>query len=256
MVLRRLMADNHGGHLSPGVRLTTARQREDYRVAVTTTQRLGLTRWSADTDSPTRAQFTAIVDQLESLAMRENDAGTLATRPAAGIAKRYYFATDIGILFRDTGSAWVKVGPGSGAMGRMYRTTTQSIPNTSETDVLFSTQDYSDAAGLVDVSNNQFVIPAGYTGRWRLLFQFTLPGAGSAYDYYAVGYVANTGNYIGPQQGGRGTTTWGTGGTWQYVGPLSAGNTIRFRLTQGSGGALASGGATFPNAAIAEYLGP
>lgn len=32
--------------------------------------------------------------------------GTLAARPAAGVANRYYWATDVWILFRDTGVAW------------------------------------------------------------------------------------------------------------------------------------------------------
>lgn len=32
--------------------------------------------------------------------------GTLANRPVAGIADRYYSATDIGVLFRDNGVAW------------------------------------------------------------------------------------------------------------------------------------------------------
>jgi hypothetical protein len=32
--------------------------------------------------------------------------GTLAARPAAGVADRYYWATDIYAMFRDTGTAW------------------------------------------------------------------------------------------------------------------------------------------------------
>jgi len=32
--------------------------------------------------------------------------GTLAARPAAGVADRYYWATDIDVVFRDTGAAW------------------------------------------------------------------------------------------------------------------------------------------------------
>lgn len=36
--------------------------------------------------------------------------GTFALRPAAGVLNRYYYATDIFVLFRDTGVAWEKVG--------------------------------------------------------------------------------------------------------------------------------------------------
>lgn len=35
--------------------------------------------------------------------------GTFASRPAAGTADRYYFATDVSVLFRDTGAAWLPV---------------------------------------------------------------------------------------------------------------------------------------------------
>lgn len=36
--------------------------------------------------------------------------GILAARPAFGVANRYYYATDVFVLFRDTGVAWEKVG--------------------------------------------------------------------------------------------------------------------------------------------------
>jgi hypothetical protein len=36
--------------------------------------------------------------------------GTLAARPVAGVADRYYWATDIYTMFRDTGVAWEVVG--------------------------------------------------------------------------------------------------------------------------------------------------
>ena len=36
-------------------------------------------------------------------------AGTLAARPAFGVAGRFYWTTDEGILYRDSGTAWVKV---------------------------------------------------------------------------------------------------------------------------------------------------
>lgn len=36
----------------------------------------------------------------------QHESGTLAARPAFGIVDRYYWATDIDILFRDTGAAW------------------------------------------------------------------------------------------------------------------------------------------------------
>jgi len=38
--------------------------------------------------------------------------GTFAARPAAGIADRYYWATDVQMMFRDTGVAWEIVSAG------------------------------------------------------------------------------------------------------------------------------------------------
>jgi hypothetical protein len=40
---------------------------------------------------------------------REITLGLLSARPAAGIAGRYYFATDAGLGYVDTGSAWVQI---------------------------------------------------------------------------------------------------------------------------------------------------
>jgi hypothetical protein len=37
--------------------------------------------------------------------------GTFAARPAAAVSGRYYYATDAATLYRDTGTAWVPVGP-------------------------------------------------------------------------------------------------------------------------------------------------
>lgn len=44
--------------------------------------------------------------------------GTLAARPAAGTADRFYWASDTGQLFRDTGTAWQEVMPGANHASR------------------------------------------------------------------------------------------------------------------------------------------
>ncbi|UXR63770.1 tail fiber domain-containing protein [Bdellovibrio bacteriovorus] len=43
--------------------------------------------------------------------------GTIAARPSAGVNGRLYVGTDDNSLYRDTGSAWVKIGDGAGANG-------------------------------------------------------------------------------------------------------------------------------------------
>lgn len=78
-------------------------------MAVTTTPRLGLTRWSAGTDPLRRSQIDTSLGNLEAWAMR-GEAGTLANRPAAGIRDRYYTDDATGVTYRDSGTAWTVVG--------------------------------------------------------------------------------------------------------------------------------------------------
>lgn len=48
------------------------------------------------------------------------DQGTLAGRPAAGIARRLFYATDVGIAYYDTGAAWIMLAPaGGGFVGEL-----------------------------------------------------------------------------------------------------------------------------------------
>ncbi len=58
----------------------------------------------------------------QGLAGRQIDSGTLAARPAFGVADRYYWATDIFMLFRDTGAAWEVAG------GTPYRRWLSNLP--------------------------------------------------------------------------------------------------------------------------------
>lgn len=78
-------------------------------MAVTSSPRLGITRWSAGTDPYTRAQQDGDHATLDDLAAIDAQ-GTLAARPAAGTRGRYYWATDVAALFRDDGAAWTLIG--------------------------------------------------------------------------------------------------------------------------------------------------
>jgi hypothetical protein len=79
-------------------------------MAVTTTTRFGITRWSAGGDPFTRAQMDASHAAIESLGAM-HQAGTFAARPAAAAANAglYYLATDTGVLYLSTGSAWRQI---------------------------------------------------------------------------------------------------------------------------------------------------
>lgn len=52
------------------------------------------------------ADFTAVANYVNT---REITLGLLGSRPAAGVAGRFYFATDTGLMYADTGSAWTTV---------------------------------------------------------------------------------------------------------------------------------------------------
>lgn len=53
------------------------------------------------------ANWTAVQSYVNN---REITLGLLGSRPAAGVAGRFYFATDNGLLYADTGSTWTQIG--------------------------------------------------------------------------------------------------------------------------------------------------
>lgn len=81
-------------------------------MAITLGGRFGLTRWGAGTDPLRRAQLDANNALLESLAAIYGQ-GTIAARPAAGTAGRFWIAQGDptvanGTLYYDNGTAWVQ----------------------------------------------------------------------------------------------------------------------------------------------------
>lgn len=87
-------------------------------MAVTTTTRMGVTRWSSDSDAYSRAQMDSSHAALEA-----NAGGFLqglkAARPSAGAAyaRFLYWATDESILYNCDGSAWFSVNASNVAPG-------------------------------------------------------------------------------------------------------------------------------------------
>lgn len=86
-------------------------------MTVTTTTRLGITRWSAGTDPLTRAQMDASHAAIELLTAIYGQ-GTFSARPAAGTAGRFYFATDSKVLYYDNGSVWNEAGGAGGGTSK------------------------------------------------------------------------------------------------------------------------------------------
>lgn len=84
-------------------------------MAVTTTARTGVTRWSAGADPFTRAQMDASHASLESV-VAGRIASTAGTRPAAAAANEgfLHFATDTKAFSYSDGAAWWELGGGGG----------------------------------------------------------------------------------------------------------------------------------------------
>lgn len=71
--------------------------------------RLGLRRWSAGTDSPSRTEFDTGHANLDDLTAIDKQ-GTFAARPAAAVRGTYYWDTTNNYLWRDNGTTWFTVG--------------------------------------------------------------------------------------------------------------------------------------------------
>lgn len=71
--------------------------------------RFGLRRWSAGTDTPSRAEFDTGHANIDLLAAIDKQ-GTFAARPAAGVVGTYYWDTTNEYLWRDNGVGWFTVG--------------------------------------------------------------------------------------------------------------------------------------------------
>lgn len=75
-----------------------------------TSPRLAIPRFANSDAADFSSDVNSVVDQIDDVAARISS-GTFAARPAAGIADQLYFATDRGVLYRDSGSAWSQVDP-------------------------------------------------------------------------------------------------------------------------------------------------
>lgn len=156
----------------------------------------------------------AAIDRFDITAQRV-DFGLAAARPTAGIANRFYYATDTNQLTRDTGSAWVNAAPNAhaathqdggadplivreammatGAPGlakgsfSAYRNAAQTVTNGNA--VLFDTEEW-------DVSNWFDPVAARYmpqvAGYYRLSWCVTLNGALAA-DTFAMAALYKNG---------------------------------------------------------------
>lgn len=78
---------------------------------VTASPRLGITRWSAETDPFTRTQLDGDHALLDELVAIDVEAATLAGLGAPGIVGRYGWVTGTSKLYRDDGVGWQLINP-------------------------------------------------------------------------------------------------------------------------------------------------
>lgn len=84
-------------------------------MTVTQTPRFGFDVWSnSSTDLwPGRPGWNATLDKIEQAGCILLS-GLLSARPAAGVARRFYWATDNSRLYLDSGATWTEVSPTTG----------------------------------------------------------------------------------------------------------------------------------------------
>lgn len=112
-------------------------------MAVTTTSRLGITRWSTGADPFTRAQMDGSFAALETNAAMYLQ-GIATARPAAGTVGRYYYATDTNVFSYDDGTGWRTVAHPNALAGttlnNMTLTGTTVLPSTTTIGTVTGTE--------------------------------------------------------------------------------------------------------------------
>lgn len=137
-------------------------------MAETTSPRFGLNLWGAESDTVSRSEFNNNFKNLEDNAAIDRS-GTLANRPVYGKIGTYYYATDLRVLFRDTGTAWVTVG---GILDGL----TSTAPNAS-----------SQAATFKGAVNQSGDLVRHTTSAGSVLSAFTKDGALKSGGVYVTG---------------------------------------------------------------------
>lgn len=106
-------------------------------MAVTSTTRFGITRWSDGGDSFTRVQMDGSHASIETLGVIYEE-GLESELPVPGLNGRFYYATDTDTLSYDNGAAWQTVTPAvaleGGTLGDLNITGTL----TAETGAMFT----------------------------------------------------------------------------------------------------------------------
>lgn len=151
-------------------------------MTVSLSTRLGIHRWTEDTDPWSRADWDDDNAKLEAIAIIGTQ-GLAAARPAAGIQRRLYLATDTERVFIDDGDEWYELisEASLGASDAAARTGYTAAPGTGLTTT-------TTVKGALD--NLGLRTPATAITKQGT---FTI-GSGTATDRTLAAYVANAQN--------------------------------------------------------------
>jgi len=195
--------------------------------------------------------------------------GVAASRPAAGIAGRLYFATDTGKIFWDNAAAWVDVTPpsgGGGAAAALVLLEEHSASNSAELDFTAwysSTYDLYqiEIVNLIPVTTNtnvllQFSTNGGssYDGSSIYSWQSTIwVNNGQAQDGYAnQAYITLNGNGIGSRPMSNNVAYGGLVGSYKLYNP---GSTASYKLLHGEADTYNTGAGQFMGLVLgAQYM--
>lgn len=107
-------------------------------MAVTQSPRMNLPLWGAGSDPFTRQQMLSAMQAIESRAAYDLQVATANDLPATGagvgIRGRYCMALDTGVLFRDTGTAWVQVNTSQASYQADLAATTATVVHDGPTN--------------------------------------------------------------------------------------------------------------------------
>jgi hypothetical protein len=134
------------------------------------TSRLGLPYPEPSAANDVPKDIKALADAVAPIIAADYQ-GTLSARPAAGVRGRYYNATDDS-LFRDNGTAWVRITPGP------WKTWSPTITVIS--------------AALTTITTTDFLVQGTPTYQYRLL-----PGNGVDFEIHASARLSGTQQFLG-----------------------------------------------------------
>ncbi|MEC5217382.1 hypothetical protein RCH09_002340 [Actimicrobium sp. GrIS 1.19] len=106
-----------------------------------------------------------------------NVSGTLAARPAFGVANRIYIATDTNEIYRDTGAAWIRIARGTGATSSLNSLTALTANNTLANGAFGQNWNWTLTGNSTAFGIGETAASSGGSGTQYLLKVTTLAGS-------------------------------------------------------------------------------